>query len=337
MVDPQTGVAAVGTFCDPRPSANGSVAAEYRTSSTYTSGAGPRNLRGVFGFVALASGQVAVVDVEDWDAACRRPVATNPDGTEDFRGCSNDPVDVPYFTEDGTEDALRTVSGEASCRVVEQHRARSGTYVLTSPDTGARAPSIRSFPRLSAPEGGNLPSDQSEDGLQNPKLLAVDYVSPSGGTTPAEAYISSSLYRHGAEGNSNLETDPSLATQATLALMQREPRAFADEETSITYEGTLTPERPAGFLDITPAGQPNVLTDGDGSFCNRGVEDQALAQETGEKLGLTGGELTTFSREHADYAQLTSDLRGKDDSYWTSGGGLHLRWPDRQGFILRLS
>ena len=79
------GVAPEGTLCDPDPLAETCPNASagdvcqvepgtlYRTESDYSSGAGPYKLRGSFNFVLLTSGQIEIVDIEDFDAPCRIP------------------------------------------------------------------------------------------------------------------------------------------------------------------------------------------------------------------------------------------------------------------------
>jgi hypothetical protein len=77
-----------GLLCNPNPNANADLGkqieqpfkdpgAYYRANTPLGSGLevalGPQRLRGVFAFVTLGSGQLAIVDVDDWDAPCRRP------------------------------------------------------------------------------------------------------------------------------------------------------------------------------------------------------------------------------------------------------------------------
>lgn len=319
IADPDTGIATVGTLCDPRPDAS-AIGAKYRPTTDFTGGARPRKLRGVFGFVALSSGQLVVIDVEDWDAPCRRPVAANPGATEDFRGCSDDAADVPFFTQDATAEGKRTVSGEMSCRVVEPHRTRSGNFILNAGELGVRGPSLRGFPRLQAPVGGNLATDQSEEGRRAPRLYAVDFDAPGGGSTPAEVFVGTTRYVRGASNPSTaLDLEPGSAERLSVALMQRQPRAFADEDVLVEYEGALVGERSTGFLDL---GTDATFRDADGAFCSRGVEDGALAREAAQDLGVSTDRLDAYAERHADYVQITSGLRGEKDRYWQQSAPL---------------
>jgi hypothetical protein len=96
--DPDTGVAVDGLTCEPgRFDADGNRISDddpqalYRPTEDFSAGAAPSKLRGVFAMVALQSGQVAFIDVEDLDAPCRRPTSTNAGAAADFHGCSGDP------------------------------------------------------------------------------------------------------------------------------------------------------------------------------------------------------------------------------------------------------
>lgn len=320
VVDPNTGVATIGTYCDPvGPPAQAGIGAQYRPSADFTRGASPRELRGVFGFIALASGQVAVIDVEDFDAPCRRPITSNSASTEDFRGCAGDPEFPEYYTENFTPDGPRTVSGEASCNVVQRHRARSANLVITSPELGVRAPALRGFPQLEAVAGGTLPTGPTDEGQLQPKLLAVSFENPEGGTTPAQVFVGSTLYSTESAQN-ELVTDPAAAERPSVALLFNQPRSFAPEEDfTLTFEGALIDTRSTGLFDAGAS----QLNDADANFCSRGVQDAALARELGAELGVAADQLDGFARRHADYVQIVSELRDKDDAYWdgaTCGG-----------------
>ena len=78
-----------GLLCNPNPHAGppqGPPVSDpaagicYNASSTTSDvpPLGPLRLRGVFGFATLSNGQVVAIDVDDWDAPCRRP---DPMGT----------------------------------------------------------------------------------------------------------------------------------------------------------------------------------------------------------------------------------------------------------------
>ena len=200
----------------------------------------------MFGFVALSSGQIAVIDVEDFDAPCRRPVEVNAIGpveepVEDFRGCAD--IDPPsFFTVDGTLDETPTVTNEVSCQVVQQHRSRGATFARTSTSGGVRAPGLRSFPRLKF-NGATLTTDQSDDGRGNPKLLAVDFTR----NDPAQVYVGTTLHLAEEGADDELVISPIEAEKNSVVVNWNEPRAFAAEEDfSAAYEGNVIGTQPRG-------------------------------------------------------------------------------------------
>jgi hypothetical protein len=324
VADPVTGVATIGTECDPDPSIpdNDTIhaAVKYRPNGDYSAGASPHKLRGIFGFVMLTDGNIAVVDEQDFDAPCRRPIEPNSAATEDFRGCAGDPKGIELFED---VNGKRTVSDERSCHVVEPHRPRSARIMINASQYGINSPAIKTFPRLHKEDGSSLPTDHSDEGFLNPKLLASDFPSPSGGTPePVQVYIGTDLYQSGSppSGVGVIDTDPASAERLSLGLVLNEPRAFGgDEDVTLTYEGKLVETRKTGFLQFTPPGQADVITDLDGSFCDRGVEDVASSAQRAADLGVTDKDAQdAFAREHADYVQITSQIRGEDDGYWTN-------------------
>lgn len=318
-----TGEVQVGIACDPDPAIDvDSRPARYRTTSDLARGARPAALRGVFGFVLLSNGRVAVVDVEDYDAACRRPVSTNTADVFDFRGCADDTREEPFLL-----DGVRTVSGETSCRAVVPHRPRSARLITTTQQSGIGAPSLRALPRLSRYGRGLPVSNLVPQGQVNPLLAAVDFENPvpGGEPVPAQTFVGVALRTSGT-GRDDLVLDPSLAEQASVVLPQVEPRAYPNQETvTVTYEGPLAAERPAGLLQAD--GDTALLEDQDALFCELGVQDLDLTREFGaERFGLASGDLDDFAERHGDYVQITSELRPAGDAYWreagaTCGGG----------------
>ncbi len=147
--NPATGTAPEGLRCDPDPtltvcqptSQSCDLATAYRTDvSTYTSGAGPAKLRGTFAFLALTSGRVAVIDIDDFDAPCRGPVANSP-----LFGCPPARRGAP---------TRRTSSPRTSSPATSSSRTRRGWRTTTRPSrppartrSGSRASRRSSTPR----------------------------------------------------------------------------------------------------------------------------------------------------------------------------------------------
>ncbi len=312
--DPATGVAVVGAECNPDPAADNSVNALYRPSSDLSSGAAPRVLRGVFGLALLKTGQVVVIDEQDFDAPCRRPESGNTSSEPDYRGCSGDAL-ATYSS--GGEP---TVSNEASCNIVEPHRTRSGNYVLTTPGIGAAAPTLRSLPRLHAATGGSAAPDDPA----NPKLLAVDFAAP--GTSPptaapTEVYVGTDKYSTAPDAENLVDTDPKTAQNESIVLPLQEPRAFGPQEDfTLTYEGTLFDKsRTTGVLNLSASDATQAsLVDPDAYFCNIGVQDQDMARQVGGDLAVASADLDDFASSHADRLEITGARLASDDSYWRS-------------------
>lgn len=303
--DPTTGVSVIGTQCNPDPSIPAdSVGALYRPAPDLSTGPAPRNLRGVFGFVMLESGQIAVTDIEDFDAACRRPESVNHSSQPDFRGCAGDPQKISQYAVTSGGIKRPTVTGEVSCNVVEQNRTRSANFVTNRAETGTTAPSLRSFLRLHSPNGDSLPASEAK----NPRLLAVDFKSG-----PAQVFVGSTLYENTKDAANALNIDPTTATEDSLALPFVEPRAYVgNEDYTATYEGPIMKARSAGVLELT---SPR-FDDSDANFCGRGVQDADVAETVGSELGAQ--DPSKFARPHADFVQILSAIPAANDVYWKS-------------------
>jgi len=324
--DPNTGVGQFGLQCDPTPTLpKSSPAAQYQPNADFTSGARPVNLRGVFGFAMLDNGQIPIIDVEDFDAPCRRPVSSNPSSVEDFRGCKGDPEAVTFSDMNGQP----TVTGESSCNMFEQNRARSAFLSVSSSNVGLHAPTLRALPQFTNPDpaAAIVPQDQ-------PHLLAVDFMNAAGVTYPAQVSVSGQLYAACPAGSSTppcgsspqpLPNDPGMANQNGLTLPLVEPRSYAsDESPTVTYEGRVfqppLTDRTSGFLQPQSDGSW-WLRDPDAIFCSSGVEDAQAMSSEAEALGISNADQPAWTKAHADYVQITGDFLPATDDYWHLGRG----------------
>lgn len=211
-----------GLLCNPNPNVNRSTSSEqgpftddgayYRNlNSTQEALLGPARLRGVFAFATLTNGAVITIDVDDWDAPCRRPDPLAPagydlgdGGTTDDAGTatiaaalvegpfssiappqySNGRDDVdPYHTPIAFQSfyADSPVSMEWYYPVSAPHRARSG-YLLNNDITlnnGLHAPYLLSTPLLYS--SGSPLATQGVQAVANPSLVPTDtrFVDPS--------------------------------------------------------------------------------------------------------------------------------------------------------------
>jgi len=330
-VDPSTGVAEFGTRCNPDPSVGAETPAGLaRPLIDDSTGARPGLLRGLFGFILLTNGQIAIVDVDDFDADCRRPISINASSVPDFRGCVNDspsdgllalsnganPPSAPFFTSNGLVSGKPLVTNEVSCRVVEPHRFRSQRLAVNDSTVGVRAPSLREAPQLSVPA-----SASNSAFSDRPRLLAV----PFPGGEAADVFIGAT--RLSTDANQGVEvvtTDPNdkssevAQTQQSVVLPPLEPRSYAaDDRVTVTFEGSFAGDRKAGFLRTTDDGVPS-LADASLSFCGAGVYDVATMKGYAQaELGVADeAAAELFAKAHADFVQVTTALPLATDSYW---------------------
>lgn len=320
-VDPATGVATTGIECNPDPTLPLSdPGARYRPSSE-TVGAGPYVMRGLFGYALLSNGLVSVIDIEDFDAACRRPRTTNEASSLDFRGCASDDFSTDYLTSDGTLESTPTVTDEVSCRAVVPHLARSQRILETTETEGISSPALRTFGRLSMRGRGLSASRLTPEGKNHPILLGVDFESPSGTPEPARVNVGSILYSRD-DSSDRLVVDPNEAERVSMVLPFVEPRAYpVNEVVSVIYEGQLDRTRRAGVLDLGQGGSAAILRDDSVSFCALGVQDRELTAEVGRtRFALSEGAIPRFVARHTDYVQLTNRLYNERDDYWSEAG-----------------
>jgi hypothetical protein len=341
IASPSTGIAVTGTLCDPDPAATGSLASEYRPTSDER-GAGPNTIRGLFGYVLLGNGSVALVDIEDFDAPCRRPVTANKSDEPDFRGCSSDKLSGSYFTADGLKDSAPSVTNEVSCRAVVPHRSRSRVLIETVESGVVNAPSLRAFGQLSQDGSGMAVSRLSPEGRRNPIMLGVDFEAPSGAPLePAQVYVGNQLWKSG-DPIDPLVIDPNLAEKSSAVLPYFAPRAYPpDEVLSVIFEGTLDRAHITGLL-FDPVGEEAEaiarFEDPNNSFCAQGVQDRAVTEQIGsEQFELTSGALERFVNRHTDYLQITNYLLDEEDPHWKQAGascGEDSQFVDDTGFVL---
>src|SRR5262249_15188556 len=122
-LDPSVpGGAISDTKCDPKNKQD-----PFRPPADFVSaGAGPRTLRGTFAFLSPSNGQVGVVDVDDLDQACRRPIQSD----SSLLGCTgalSDQAIQRDYIEKGNVP-FPSGSDEVSCQVFRRHGKRSRRY-----------------------------------------------------------------------------------------------------------------------------------------------------------------------------------------------------------------
>jgi hypothetical protein len=311
IVDQASSSASTGVTCDPNPHTP-TAGWGYRTSSDYSLGANPSKLRGTFAMVALSDGHVSVIDVEDWDQPCRRPVEGNTSTAPNWRGCAGDTESV--YT-DGS--GARTVSDEASCNVIEPHRPRSARFIATNSSVGTGAPSLPSFPTLTTPSGQS-PGGSSTRTSSTPKLLAVPYPVSNG---TSEVNIGSTRYfikpsPSEPNGATVLDVSPVATEHHSVILPLIEPRAYLPTENfSLTYEGKLFDDRQTGLLGHSDLS----ITDPDAQFCDQGVQDIDVTNGVSRQYISADADQAAFVSSHGDFVQITADF-SDTDPYWAGLG-----------------
>lgn len=293
IADPISGVAQVGVHCD--PSDDTSIGAGYRTSADFSTGAGPRNLRGVFAFLALTNGQIVVVDVDDFDAACRRPKETG--------ACAGE-----------TYASYQGADGELSCDVVTRHEMRSSTFFDASEASGAWVPQLQSYPVLSL-DNSVLATDQTDEGKLHPRMLA-----PVADKQQAVVLI-------GGRPVEKVETDPNSSEQNIILFDYREPRVHYEQTWTAAFEGMI-PGFDGHVGRFEPTSDSNGRTtfwDSGAFFCDRGVHDLDAARKVGSDRGAApAGDpaaLDAWAQGHVDVLEITSGFLDADDPYWPSVSG----------------
>lgn len=310
---PGTGVAPEGVRCDPT-STNLCVATSetcdlgtlYRTNlTTYASGAGPNKLRGTFAFLALTSGRIAVIDIDDYDAPCRGPAKTSP-----LFGC--DDGDIGGVTAD-----------ELSCNVVLPNTPRMASYYAANDAAGQRQAGIQSFPQLF--DTNAAPVDEAL--FTTPKMVATLASSPPPRELFQLSVSGAAIALDPASGvpfalnkKNQWEADPVLGNKNTLMMNLEDPRAhIVDQSWFVTYEGSLPgfDQRLAALQlrGTTNPGQLDTLEDAASRFCDAGVQSKKAVLE---KLGATGPSNEATAADRADYVQLQTELPDQANRYWAS-------------------
>ncbi len=338
IVNQPANVSQTRQLCDPSPGAQ-PPNSEYQTSSDYTRGAAPSKLRGIFAVAALSDGQVSVVDVDDWDSKCRRPIQANPAvnvANSDWHGCYGDPLITSnnYSNYYENSSQTRTVSDETSCNVVERHRARSGRFIANNSVVSVSAPSLQAFPTLTS-INGNIATGTPTQIPPNPQLLAVPFAKPTPDIDPSEVFVGSSLYAYWPNDTpvdtihnpAQLFIDPTRANNNSLFLPQIEPRAYLPAENfSVTFEGRLFDDRTSGFLSQAAL----TLSDPDAHFCDQGVQDQAASAGRANDFfdGPSSDQQSAFAAAYPDILQVTSDFVDSDPYWVTPDGSACAKDPD---------
>jgi hypothetical protein len=360
-----------GLLCDPNPNAagpapntfvDGGLGGYYRVdqaSVIQPQGSGvqsfPTRLRGVFGFATLSNGSIVVVDVDDWDAPCRRPDPMDShDGGADFQLGALDlpepaPADssdlAPYHAPRTVVNGNSGVTQEVFFPVSAPNRLRSSFLLRNDPTSGEHIPYVSTVPQLFDSAGspvsymtggpvalllptGLPPGFADPTYIENPTDVGLNYsyLSPALGTASGQAGAgAAALFPGGAQ------------TVPGVRVSLDDPTAHIDQDWSVTYEGVLPTangifadivSQDASFQTLTfapaPAsGDPDVSNGA--QFCERGIEDWNAGQlrATAALAAMTAAGyspppyLQRLGEWTADYVEIVDDLLGSGDPYWS--------------------
>lgn len=332
---------ATGLLCNPSPNAvdaNGGyrdLGAAYRANDPNARVAlGPSRLRGVFGFVGLASGQIVILDIEDWDAPCRRPdpmdadsklaaspfvVAQTPPTSRD----DLDPYHVPFSYVSGSTMLGSPVSGEAVFPVSAPNRPRSRLLLRSDAAGGSRLPYLAQAPLLSDGSASLPTTGPSAD--QSPALRPtapdVGVADPAwvNGLTSIDPVLKSldPLY---AQASTWLPTGPAIGPRFAY----EDPTTQLDQDWFVTREGALPGfGTTRGKLTVAADGATMTLASLSGPLCARGIEDYriglARAQQVQRELRAAGlPPINGLEQRVTDYVQLVGDVPTKGDPWWSA-------------------
>jgi hypothetical protein len=311
---PATGVAPEGVRCNPDPdlktcsieTTSCDPETLYRTGSNFDTGARPGLMRGAFAYVVLGTGQIAVIDIDDYDAACRAPSRYTS-----LYGCP--PIGFPSPVE-GPTDALVS-SGEATCNVVIPHTPRSANFMRSSDRTGQNQPGLSGFPLLYDHQG-SLQANVDPDG---PLLRATRPVLPEGEEAlPPEHFTVAVGSSVRIIDQKTGQTTNAGELEHTMVMNLEDPRAHSFSQLfSIVYEGPIPGfSGKAGRLDFDSADP--TLSDAASRFCDQGVLGQEAWREILAAEDPADPQVEQKAARFADYVQILSNVPRDDDPHWDS-------------------
>lgn len=300
-LDPSTGVPLNDRNAEP------DFGVFYRASSSNVDvGLGPIRLRGIFAFATLSNGKVIAIDVDDWDAPCRRPQElSGGEGTTDGVATTVSalavaqptlgPADTnPYHAPVAAADS---VSQEAFFPVSAPHRPRSNYLLREDAVSGRHTPFLQSTPTLTSTGAVTPP-------LQGPGSEATPKMRPTA-TRPGGL----------AAGTEDVGVRFSLDT----------PEVHFDQDWEVTYEGKLLGfEGLPATISTTDGYSSLILSQPQARFCSKGVEDwsvgAARANAITNALAIAGRPQPPVNepldRRMVDYVQISDDLLPPGDAFW---------------------
>jgi hypothetical protein len=302
--------AATGLLCNPNPNLDpitnpADKGVFYRANSTDpVSPLGPTRLRGVFAFATLTSGQIITIDVDDWDAPCRRPQEltgsqTAATGVALAAGSLAAPEPAPTGPDDhdpyhAPVAPPESVSQEVFFPVSAPHRIRSAFLLRDDTGSGKHIPFLPSTPSIQS-TGAPLPLfGQGSEATPRLRPTAVT-VGVATGTEDIGVRFSTEV-----------------------------PDVHLDQDWGVTYEGIVPGfDGLPAIVSSTDGFASAVLDQPQARFCAKGVEDWSVG---GERANAVTNALAAagrppyperLDRRMTDYVQVVDDLLPSDDPYWS--------------------
>jgi len=306
----------------------------------------PSRLRGVFAFATLTNGNIVTVDVDDWDAPCRRPdpvatAAQSSAGTYPDHGWQTGALDLPEPAATSTTDddpyhvpiAYNPAIAESPSVTLEPffpvsapNRVRSASLLRDDPTSGNHAPNLLQTPLLVDVNGNPVPSTTTT-GL-SPTLLPTTLPPGYWDWTPSQNPVE--------PDPSNMNFTPVTGTLGNVSSLPvpgvrfsfEDPTVMQNQDWSVTYEGTLpeTTGTEANFASTPGLAVPYTtltLTVSAQNLCAFGIEDwsigQARAAQVQAALAAAGlPQPPDLPQWTDDYVQIIDDVPPQYDPYWYS-------------------
>ncbi len=316
----------------------------------------PYRLRGIFAFATLTNGTMVTIDVDDWDAPCRRPdpMSAGPitqAGTV-YDGGLTGSLDIPQsdagaapdsstfldpyhapITYQGIISESAAVTLEPFFPVSAPNRIRSGFLLRNDPTAGVHVPTIAQPPELQDLNGTPV-TTLSQPGTLRPLLLP---------TTLDPGFIDPSQIQNPTEPDPNARTSfPTVVTfpaaknppEPGVRLSFDDPTVQQGQDWTVAYEGVL-PSSNGIVADITTTNGFHTLnfTTTGANLCGLGIEDWSIGQarattalEEMESLHLVSNApppsgqapdpRLTLPSWTTDYVEITDDILPQTDPYW---------------------
>jgi hypothetical protein len=304
----------------------------------------PSRLRGIFAFATLTNGTVVTIDVDDWDAPCRRPDPMSPGNmTGSLDVPEPPPVDGdldPYHAPlayQGLNQLKESpaVTLEPFFPVSAPNRVRSSVLLRNDPTSGNHVPALVQPPQLSDVNGNPVPTS-GKAGVAEPLLLPSGlepgFIDPTIFQNPTEPNpLARTVIPGTPDGGGATTPNPQDSPPSGVRLSFDDPTVQQGQDWTVTYEGVLpsSPGIVATIEPTTPDYTTLTLSTQGADLCGLGIEDWAIGQGRAKAALAAMSALTpsgapslvtkttmTLPEWTSDYVVITDDILPSDDPYW---------------------